>query len=72
MSETIEPLELMDTVLRSTPPAVVTVLDLSTMYLSNTVYILTIIYVLFQIVILAPKVKAVLTRKKGGKNVLNK
>ena len=63
MSKPLEPVEVVDTLVRTAPPLTVTFLDLSNMYLSNTVYVFTALYTLFQIIILAPKVKETLTGK---------
>ena len=61
----IDATEVVDTIVRSTPPMTVSFLHFNAVALSNTVYILTIVYIAFQVVVLFPKV---LNTFKGKNN----
>jgi len=55
--------EVVDTIVRSTPPMTVSFLHFNSITLSDTVYILTIVYIAFQVIVLFPKVLKTLKGK---------
>lgn len=67
MSE-LQPVAVVEAGARALPAVTISLLNLSNILLSTTVYALTTVYILFQIIVLFPKVLKVIKKvfKKGG------